>query len=269
MIHPPTPQLPIYSPTLSTPLALTIPPLAAAPHSQQAPVQFIQIFWHFASPHFSSRNDLWQLEMGSVGGASSNTLPSFTTPSPRPILLCRRALFLSSFKSHLFFLSAGAGLEKLLFTYFVVVCLLFQCVRQIGRYSSICWHVCLCCIFGVCVCAFTHRPPTVWFRLTWCICDTESNPPVELLSSDSLEETLKQNPFRRLSIIRSLLFSVITCAPHSGLEVKLSRVWGVSSQHNEKASNWGCGAHAMPPVTAKWRLWRLQRSTLTTKTPFE
>lgn len=82
---PPTPTPPLfYSPALSSPLhpiAANNTPLTTPPHSQQASVEFIQIFWHFASPHFPSRNDLWQLEMGSVGGASSNTLPSFFFPS--------------------------------------------------------------------------------------------------------------------------------------------------------------------------------------------
>lgn len=87
----PQPHL-FYSQTFSSPLhpiCANNTPLTAPPHSQQASVEFIQIFWHFASPHFPSRNDLWQLEMGSVGGASSNTLPSFFPP----VLLCRKADF--------------------------------------------------------------------------------------------------------------------------------------------------------------------------------
>lgn len=99
---PPPPTPPFYSPTLSSPLhpiCANNTPLAAPPHSQQASVEFIQIFWHFASPHFPSRNDLWQLEMGSVGGASSNTLPSFPLPSffvERPIFLLRLPSFYPS-----------------------------------------------------------------------------------------------------------------------------------------------------------------------------
>ncbi len=36
-------------------------------------MECIQIFWHFAFPYFQSRNDLWQMEKGSVWWAPSNT----------------------------------------------------------------------------------------------------------------------------------------------------------------------------------------------------
>lgn len=117
---PPTPPL-FYSPALSSPLhpiAANNTPLTTPPHSQQASVEFIQIFWHFASPHFPSRNDLWQLEMGSVGGASSNTLPSFFFPSlsffvEGQIFLFRLPIFFFSLLYSPLLLLAGTGLESL------------------------------------------------------------------------------------------------------------------------------------------------------------
>lgn len=99
------------------PIGANNTPLTAPPSSQQASVEFIQIFWHFASPHFPSRNDLWQLEMG-FGQRSFLQHPAFFFSYPsivkRPTsLLWLLSFFLSlSLYSLLLPLSAAAGLES-------------------------------------------------------------------------------------------------------------------------------------------------------------
>lgn len=169
-----TPPFFFNSPTLSStlhPICANNAPLAAPPRSQQASVEFIQIFWHFASPHFPSRNDLWQLEMGSVGGASSDTLPPPTPP------LCRKADFLfrlaSFYPSSFIHRCSSCQLVKTLKAPLIFFRLTPQCDRQTGWYSSICWHL----VFAVFFVAFAQCPPTVWSCTDTMSGTSEGNPP--------------------------------------------------------------------------------------------
>lgn len=161
----------LYSPTLSLPLHpifTNSTPLPALPHSQQASTEFIQIFWHFASPHFPSRNDLWQLEMGSVGGASSDTLPS------KPPSLFVERLFSFVFSSLLLYsllllLSAGEDLESSSFSF------LFD-----SKVWSTNWVIfvyllifCICCLFVT----SAQCPHTVWSCADIMFGNSEGNHP--------------------------------------------------------------------------------------------
>ena len=177
-----------YSPTLSSPLhpiCANNTPLAAPPYSQQASVEFIQIFWHFASPHFPSRNDLWQLEMGSVGGASSNTPPSPPPPSffvERPIFLFWLPSFFSS--SSFIHRCSSCQLEKalkapLVFSFFFF----FPCDSTVWWTNWVIFFYlltfCVCCLlFFV---PFAQCPPTVWSCADTMYGSSEGNPPTAFM----------------------------------------------------------------------------------------
>lgn len=178
---PPAP--PFYSPTLSSPLhpiCANNTPLTAPPHSQQASVEFIQIFWHFASPHFPSRNDLWQLEMGSVGGASSNTLPPF----PPSSFFVERLIF--SLSTLIFFVppplfTAAPPVSwrrpwKLLSFYFFSMWL-HSVIDKLGDIPLFVDILCLLSFFV----PFAQCPPTVWSCTDTMYGSSEGNPPTAFM----------------------------------------------------------------------------------------
>lgn len=87
--------------------------------------------------------------MGSVEGASSDTLPS---PPPPSVLLCRKADFLfrlaSFYPSSFIHRCSSCQLVKTLKAPLISFRLTPQCDRQTGWYSTICWHL----VFAVFLC---------------------------------------------------------------------------------------------------------------------
>lgn len=145
-IHPPpTPHL--IPPTLSTPLAPTIPfsPQRPTPNRLRC-----NLFKYFdISPPLTSRAEMicdsWRwarLEELPLTPCPPYLPPSFFVegqifPLSNPIFICL-SLFTTAPP-----VSWGRPWKASLLHFFF---LLSQCVRQTGWYSSICWHVCVCCL---------------------------------------------------------------------------------------------------------------------------